>query len=292
MPDATPFCALYRWRLHPGTEDDFVRHWSRVTQLLRAERGSLGSRLHRGPDDLWYSYTQWPSAAFKAEALARPSVDEQAWAQMRACIAESLPELVLEPVADFLAPLSRSGAAALIVIDMQQGMARPDLPARNNPQAEARIAELLATWRAAGAPVVHVRHMSRMPGSPFWPGLPGAEFQPALVPLPAEYVVEKNVPDAFVNTGLERWLRQRGIDAVVIVGVSTNNSVESTARTAGNLGFDAHVAADATFAFAMRDFDGNERSAGEVHAMALANLEGEYAKVSAAAELEYLAGGC
>lgn len=291
MGEAAPFCAIYRWRLHPGTEEAFVRHWSRVTQLLRSERGSLGSRLHRGPDEVWHSYTQWPSAAFKAEALARPSVDAEAWALMRACIAESLPELVLEPVADFLAPLSApaSPAAALVVIDMQRGMARPGLPARNNPQAEARIAELLATWRAAGAPVVHVRHLSRTPGSPFWPGQPGAEFQPALAPLDAEHVVEKNVPDAFVNTGLERWLHQRGIAALVIVGVSTNNSVESTARTAGNLGFAAHVAADATFAFATRDFHGAERSADEVHAMALGNLEGEYAKVRAAAELKRLA---
>jgi len=102
---APPFCAIYRWRLHPGSEAAFVQAWSRVTQLLRSERGSLGSRLHRGPDQLWYSYTQWPSAQAKAEGLARESVDAEAWQRLRDCIAESLPELVLEPVADFLAPL-------------------------------------------------------------------------------------------------------------------------------------------------------------------------------------------
>lgn len=110
---APPFCAIYRWRLHPGSEERFVQAWSRVTRLLRDERGSLGSRLHRGPDGVWYSYTQWPSAAAKAEGLAKPSVDPQAWQQLRDCIAESLPELVLEPVADFLAPLPRDGGAPL-----------------------------------------------------------------------------------------------------------------------------------------------------------------------------------
>lgn len=105
MNTESPFCALYRWRLHPGTEATFVEAWSRVTQLLRAERGSLGSRLHRGPDAIWYSYTQWPSAEAKAEGLARPSVDPEAWERMRSCIAQSLPEVILEPVADFLAPL-------------------------------------------------------------------------------------------------------------------------------------------------------------------------------------------
>jgi nicotinamidase-related amidase len=66
---------------------------------------------------------------------------------------------------------------------------------------------------------------------------------------------------------------------LVIVGVSTNNSVEATARTAGNLGFKTYVVSDATFALAKTDFDGRARTAEEVHAMALANLQGEYASM-------------
>ena len=99
------------------------------------------------------------------------------------------------------------------------------------------------------------------------------------MPLPDAHVVEKNVPDAFINSGLERWLHARGIRRVVIVGVSTNNSVEASARTAGNLGFDTVVVSDATFAFAKTDYAGTARSPDDVHAMALANLEGEYAAV-------------
>jgi nicotinamidase-related amidase len=173
----------------------------------------------------------------------------------------------------------------LIIIDMQRGMGEPSAGSRNNPQAERAIAALLAAWREAKVPVVHVRHISRTPGSPFWPGQPGVEFQDALQPIDTEHVVEKNVPDAFVNSGLERWLRVRGVESLAIVGVSTNNSGESTARTAGNLGFRTYVAADGTFAFAMADYNGVMRSAGDVHAMALANLHGEYATVVTAAEL-------
>ncbi|WP_371226540.1 cysteine hydrolase family protein [Pseudomonas sp. QE6] len=167
---------------------------------------------------------------------------------------------------------------ALLIIDQQQGMRESPEP-RNNLQAEHRIGALLAAWRQAGWPLVHIRHISRTPGSPFWPGQPGAEFQPELAPLDHEQVLEKNVPDAFVNSGLERWLRVRGIDSVVICGVSTNNSVEATARSAGNLGFVTQVVADACFAFDKRDFNGVLRSAEEVHAMSLANLQGEYAQV-------------
>jgi nicotinamidase-related amidase len=180
--------------------------------------------------------------------------------------------------------LDRMSAPALLIVDMQVGMSWPASEVRNNPGAEVAIASLLQAWRAHGAPIVHIRHISRTPGSPFWPGQPGVEFQPALAPLDSECVVEKNVPDALINTGLERWLRIRGITSLVMVGVSTNNSVEATARTAGNLGFKTYVVSDATFAFAKADFDGRPRTAEEVHAMALANLQGEYATVIAADE--------
>ena len=174
---------------------------------------------------------------------------------------------------------------ALIIVDMQIGMQSPALPARNNPGAEHRIAMLLAAWRDAHLPVIHVRHMSRSPRSVFFPGQAGAAFQEPFQPLPGEHVVEKNVPDAFIQGGLERWLHVRDIRNVVIVGVSTNNSVESSARTAGNLGFSTVVISDATFAFEQRDFSGTLRSAQEVHLMSLANLDGEYATVRSTAEV-------
>lgn len=152
-------------------------------------------------------------------------------------------------------------------------------PPRNNPGAEERIAQLLQAWRQASWPVVIVRHISRSATSVFVPGQEGAAFQQRFAPLAHEHVVEKNVPDAFIQTGLERWLHVRGIRQLVIAGVSTNNSVESTARSAGNLGFSAFVAADACFAFAQVDFGGTPRSADEVHLMSLSNLHGEYADV-------------
>ena len=170
----------------------------------------------------------------------------------------------------------------LILIDLQKAMRLDRLPPRNNPQAEDRIAQLLDAWRAAGKPVVCVRHISRSPASVFAPGQAGAEFQERFLPLPGEHVVEKNVPDAFINTGLERWLHARAIRRLVIAGVSTNNSVEASARTAGNLGFDTSVVADACFTFDKQDFGGTWRSAEDVHLMALANLHGEYAQVRTA----------
>ena len=173
----------------------------------------------------------------------------------------------------------KAALPVLLIVDMQKGMTFPQAGNRNNPRAEECIARLLDAWRKADAPIVHVRHISRTPGSVFWPGQAGVEFQEKLQPLAAEHVMEKNIPCAFTNSGLERWLRIREITALVIVGVSTNNSVEATARTAGNLGFRTMVVSDATFAFDREDYQGRPRSADEVHAMSLANLDGEYAQI-------------
>ena len=100
-----PIVVLYRWRVQQGAEAEFIDAWSAVTAYLRERCGSLGSRLHRGGDGLWYGYAQWPSletrrAAFDDAAII-PARD-----RMRGAIAESLPEIVLEPVSDYLCPLT------------------------------------------------------------------------------------------------------------------------------------------------------------------------------------------
>jgi hypothetical protein len=107
FPDAV--VVVYRWRLLPGTEATFTQAWTRVTGLLRA-RGSLGSRLHRGADGIWYGYAQWPSARAREQAFAAGPVDEAAMAGMRSAVAERFPEIILEPVADYLVPLRHEQA--------------------------------------------------------------------------------------------------------------------------------------------------------------------------------------
>ncbi|WP_262138290.1 cysteine hydrolase family protein [Pseudomonas sp. Marseille-Q5117] len=169
--------------------------------------------------------------------------------------------------------------AALIIIDQQKGILHPRLGRRNNPQAEERMLELLALWRRSGRPVIHVQHLSRSPDSVFWPEQDGVEFQPRFMPQDGEWLIQKQVPDAFCASGLEAQLREAGIGQLIIVGVATNNSVESTARTAGNLGFDTWVVEDACFTFDKADYFGTPRTAEEVHGMSLGNLHGEYATV-------------
>lgn len=96
------FVVLYRWKLRAGSEDSFVEAWSRITKLLREQRGSLGSRLHRGSDGVWYGYAQWPSAEARLNAFATASVDPNASKKMREAVIEGFPEIILDSVSDFL----------------------------------------------------------------------------------------------------------------------------------------------------------------------------------------------
>jgi nicotinamidase-related amidase len=184
-------------------------------------------------------------------------------------------------------------AAALLTIDLQLAIDDPRWAAhgpRNNPGAEAMVARLLAAWRGAGRSVLHVRHDSTESDSAYRPGQPAHAFKPEAMLLPGELLIAKRVNSAFIGTGLEQRLREAGITTLVVAGVITNNSVEATARMAGNLGFDVHLVEDACFTYPKHDYQGRLRSAEEVHAMSLANMNGEYCTVvSAAAVLDGLA---
>jgi nicotinamidase-related amidase len=178
---------------------------------------------------------------------------------------------------------------ALLVIDMQRAIDDPRWAAvgpRNNPSAEANVARLLGTWRARGWPVFHIRHDSREPDSTFRPGGPGAAFKTEAMPIAGEAVLSKHTANAFLSTDLETSLKERRIVALVVVGVITNNSIESTVRMAAEIGFDVTVAEDSVFTFARLDRRGHLWAAEEVHALSLANLEqGGYARIASTSSL-------
>ena len=175
--------------------------------------------------------------------------------------------------------------SVLLLIDLQKAIDHPDWGVRNNPSAENEIRRLLAHWRAENWPVWHVRHDSSEPASHYRPGQSGHDFKPEVAPLPGEPVIAKRTNNAFIGTGLEERLREGGHTSLVVAGVITNNSVETTVRMAGNLGFNTYLVEDGCFTFGRLDWDGRARSADEVHAMSLANLHGEYCTVVSTSEL-------
>jgi len=174
---------------------------------------------------------------------------------------------------------------ALLVIDLQRGLDDPQLGPRNNPDCEANVAALLGAWRAAGRPVVFVRHDSVEPDSPLRPGQPGNDFKPVVSGDP-DLLVAKHTSSAFLGTpDLHGWLEEHGITGVAISGVQTNYCCEATARTASDLGYDTLFVLDATYTFDLPAHGGGTLSADELARVTASNLKDEFADVVTTADL-------
>jgi nicotinamidase-related amidase len=177
--------------------------------------------------------------------------------------------------------------ATLILIDVQEGFDAAYWGERNNPDAERKIEQLLARWRASHRPVIHVRHDSVEPDSALRPDSPGNAIKDEAAPGPGEPVVGKHVNSAFIGTDLEARLRAHDSDTVVLCGFTTNHCVSTTARMAGNLGFRTFVLSDSTVAYAMRSPGPSGRliPADVMHEVGLAELNREFATVLTTDEL-------
>jgi nicotinamidase-related amidase len=171
-------------------------------------------------------------------------------------------------------------SCALIVIDVQRAFDDESYwGRRNNPRCEANVARLVDAFRAAGRPVVFVRHDSVEPRSPLRPGLPGNAFKEFLRGEPA-LLVTKSVNSAFLGApDLAGWLRARSLDSVAVCGITTNHCCETTARMGGNLGFRVLFVLDATHTFDRRALDGATIAADDLARVTAANLNGEFATI-------------
>jgi nicotinamidase-related amidase len=170
--------------------------------------------------------------------------------------------------------------AVLLIVDVQCGFDDPFWGRRNNPGMEVRIVERLRAWRTTERLTIHAKHCSTQPSSPLRPGQFGNELKPQVAPIGDELVIEKRVNSCFIGTALEAELRARRCDDLVIVGLTTNHCVSTTARMAGNLGFRTWVISDATATFDRVGPDGVAYLAETIHGVALADLHDEFATVT------------
>jgi nicotinamidase-related amidase len=134
---------------------------------------------------------------------------------------------------------------ALVVVDLQQGILA--LPAAPHTASEVveRAAALCRAARAAGVIVVMVRVTPSPDGADALqpvadlppmapPQLPPdwAELAPELDTRPGDLIITKRQWGAFYGTELDLQLRRRGVDTLLLCGISANIAIESTARDA------------------------------------------------------------
>ena len=136
---------------------------------------------------------------------------------------------------------------ALVLIDLQNAIVGMNPVPHTAAQVIENSRKLAEAFRAHGAPVVYVRvdlnDFMKLPvDQPPILGdkpLPAAasEIAPSAGFQPGDILVTKRHWGAFAGTDLEQQLKSRGIDTVVLTGISTNAGVESTARQGTGLGF-------------------------------------------------------
>jgi nicotinamidase-related amidase len=164
---------------------------------------------------------------------------------------------------------------ALLIIDMQRDFLEPagfgEMLGNDVSQLRRTIEpnkKLLAAWRAAGLTVIHTREGHRPDLSDLPPakkirgggtttigdkgpmgrilvrGEEGHDIIPELYPLPTEPVIDKPGKGAFFATDLHAILQNRGIQKLIVTGVTTEVCVNTTVREANDRGYDCLVPED------------------------------------------------
>jgi nicotinamidase-related amidase len=169
---------------------------------------------------------------------------------------------------------------ALLIIDVQNDyFPNGRMELHNSLNASIILKELLNHSRNISMPVIHIQHIAVKPGATFFiPDTAGAEIHENVKPIKGEKVFVKNFPNSFRGTELNNYLKENNISKLVIAGMMTHMCVDTTVRTAFDLGYECIVAADCC-ATKFLKLNNIEVSAENVQNSFLAALNGIFSKV-------------
>lgn len=197
----------------------------------------------------------------------------------------SAPRTLLQMAGAPLEP-SRFSESAVVIIDAQNEYVNGKLPLVGIEPALENIAILLKAARAAGSPIIHVQHKGRA-GGLFDPGTDAFKLAPQAASEAGETMVEKPLPNAFAQTGLQEELVKTGRKQLIVAGFQTHMCISSTVRAALDLGYRITVVADAAATRDLPDPTGGPAfAAAELHRAALAGLADRFAVVAKLADLK------
>ncbi|MHA5047208.1 isochorismatase family protein [Streptomyces sp. SD15] len=156
---------------------------------------------------------------------------------------EAEPRLALDPA-----------RTALVLVDLMDRIVALPLEPRKGTEVLAAAEELAAAFRKAGALVVLIRvERTGVPEQP-----PGSGLVAGLA-ADGDIEIVKRTIGGFQGTGLDERLREHGVSTLVFGGIATNLGVESTARAAGDLGYDLVFAEDAMAALTAPEHEASVR---------------------------------
>ena len=175
---------------------------------------------------------------------------------------------------------------ALIIVDIQNDyFSGGTMPLNGSDNAASHAQKILKGFRDKQKPVIHIQHIAtRADATFFLPDTVGAQIHASVEPIDGEAVFQKHYPNSFRETPLLKYLQDKGITQLVIIGMMTQMCIDTTVRAAFDLGFQCVVAHDAC---ATRDlaFNGQTVSAKDVQVAYMAALNGLFAQVKSTEEV-------
>ena len=176
--------------------------------------------------------------------------------------------------------------SALVVVDLQNDYFPGGKWELDGTEAAAKnSAALMASYRAKGLPVVHVRHEFPSEDAPFFaPNSEGVKVHPTVVEQEGEAVIVKCQINSFRDTDLKTVLTDLGVTDVLVCGAMSHMCIDAVVRAAHDFGYNCTVAHDACATLAL-EFNGVTVPASQVHAAFMASLDFAYATVSSTEEL-------
>jgi len=176
--------------------------------------------------------------------------------------------------------------SALLVIDAQDSFkATPRWERRDNHAFEKNVSALIASYHAAGLPVIYFLHTDPDPG--FALDSPYFKLMDFVQPRAYEPVIVKNTRNVFTSTGLSERLLEKGVRRLVITGIQMEQCCETSARVAADLGYAVDFVTEATMTFPIQHRDRPEEELGveEIKTRTEYVLRGRFARIATVAEL-------
>lgn len=168
---------------------------------------------------------------------------------------------------------------ALLVIDVQNEYFTGKMPIAYPHGSIDNVVKAMETASNNQIPVIVIQHTAPQPDSKtFVKGSEGWKLHSDIEARPCDLLVEKNLPGSFTDTILESWLREKGIDTVVVVGYMTQMCCDTTARQAVHLGFKVEFLSDATGTLHVSNYAGTV-TAEELHKAILVTQAMRFSKV-------------
>jgi nicotinamidase-related amidase len=172
---------------------------------------------------------------------------------------------------------------ALLVIDVQNEYFTGRLPVTYPDGSLEKITRAIDAAAERAIPVILIQHTATGSGLPFQKGSPEWDLKHEIAVRPYDLLIEKNLPGSFTGTVLESWLRDKGIDTLVISGYMTQMCCDTTARQAFHRGFGVEFLSDAAGTLALANNAGSV-TAEELHRAILVTQAMVFSKVMSTEE--------